>query len=309
MRLHTFDWRTGRVLLTFLTTVMAASAGTISVACTPTNNAITGGNGTASFTCPGLTAPSGFQIASVNVGFQGSFTYSDTVSPSQAVSMTFDAPTLGFPPKTVSLTGDNVAVGSTTAGFVSTTGLASFPSFTVGLTSTVTSGVVDESLGNVRATYCYDVTAPTPLCPVLPTSGSSGSWTFGGASGLWYDPPTTSSYDYAGTAGTTFTRIRLVTGFAAVNVLYGPGFGTSLGSFAGGSTVDFVALTGSALSAFRISGINPSVDAADPNAYPLQMFFSSPSGTFTQTAVPEPSTVSLFLAGAMAARWLKAKRI
>jgi len=44
------------------------------------------------------------------------------------------------------------------------------------------------------------------------------------------------------------------------------------------------------------TGINPSVDAANPNAFPLQIFFSASTGSFTQTAfVPEPSTFALII--------------
>ena len=227
----------------------------------------------------------------------------------QSVSMTVGSVILNIAPRIIPLVG----VLSANSGLVNIGGFYFFTppvatnSFAVEGTSVANTSFVDVTNASVFATFCYDLLIPSPVCPVLPSLGGSGNWTFSGQSGLWFDPPATSSYEYTGTGGTTFTSITLVTGFGAVNVQYGPGFASSLGSFAGGSTVDFVALTGGPLSAFRISGINPSVDAADPNAYPLQVFFSSANGTFTQNAVPEPATYSLVIAGAVLAGLLKAK--
>ena len=249
------------------------------------------------------------ETGAIYLGFAGSFSTGYPVS-AQSVSMTVGSVILNIAPRIIPLVG----VLSANSGLVNTGGFYFFTppvgttdSFAVEVTSVANTSFVDVSNASVFATFCYAPSIPSPLCPVLPSGGGIGYWTFSGQSGLWFDPPATSSYEYTGTGGTTFTRINLVTGFGAVNVQYGPGFASSLGSFAGGSMVDFVALTGGPLSAFRISGINPSVDAADPNAYPLQVFFSSANGTFTQNAVPEPATYSLFIAGAILAGLLKAK--
>ena len=89
-------------------------------------------------------------------------------------------------------------------------------------------------------------------------------------------------------------------GYHGYNRYGGAGLGTLLGSFASGANVDFISLLGSAQSTFRIAGITPQVDSADPLAFPLQVFFSTPSGSFTQTPladIPEPATWMAMAAG------------
>ena len=77
-------------------------------------------------------------------------------------------------------------------------------------------------------------------------------------------------------------------------------------------TVDFATLAGGPLSAFRIDGINPQVDTANVNAFPLQVFFSTATGSFTQTAltgVPEPGTWSLTLLSGMGFACMRIRRL
>ena len=127
--------------------------------------------------------------------------------------------------------------------------------------------------------------------------------------GSWTDPPLANGYDYTGTGGTTFTMIMLPPGFSSpFDIFYGPGFGTSLGTFAGGTLVDFTTLTGGALSSFRIAGINPLVDSANNAAFPLAVFFSTATGSFTQTAntVPEPASWMLTAGAVLALCFLRA---
>jgi hypothetical protein len=131
----------------------------------------------------------------------------------------------------------------------------------------------------------------------MPITFTTGNWTFNGSTGLWYDPPLVGAFEYDGTSGTTFNSITLPGGYSSVNVFSGPAFSTFLGTCSAGSTVDFVALTGASVGAFRIVGINPNVDAADPNAYPVQIFFNSPTGSITQTVIPEPGTFGPAIAG------------
>ncbi|MDX1979889.1 MAG: nidogen-like domain-containing protein, partial [Bryobacteraceae bacterium] len=104
----------------------------------------------------------------------------------------------------------------------------------------------------------------TPQTPILPNgTNAAGQWLFVGIpTGLWSDPPNTYGFDYAGTGGTLFTQVGLPTGFLdPFSIFTGPTFSTLLGTFAGGTTVDFVSLAGSALSQFRITGINPTFDS------------------------------------------------
>ncbi len=146
--------------------------------------------------------------------------------------------------------------------------------------------------------------------PLPPTGGGGGTWIFNNVpSGLFFDPPFANGFEYTGTSGTTFTQITTPTGFASpFTILYGPGFANSTGPVNGGATVDFTAL-GGAVDAFRVTGIDPTVDAANALAFPLQIFFSNSTGSFTQTpleAVPEPGTWGLAAAtllGLAGLRW------
>ena len=93
---------------------------------------------------------------------------------------------------------------------------------------------------------------------------------------------------FAGISGTTF--ITLPTGFGSTfQVTGGPDFG-NYGTFGANSQVNF----GSAIEQFRINGINPSVDAALANAFPLQVFFSSATGSFTQSPLSSGSAATQF---------------
>jgi hypothetical protein len=49
-----------------------------------------------------------------------------------------------------------------------------------------------------------------------------------------------------------------------------------------------------------VSNITPLADAADPNAFPLQLEFDTPTASFRMLAVPEPGTIWLFGLGMIA---------
>ena len=53
------------------------------------------------------------------------------------------------------------------------------------------------------------------------------------------------------------------------------------------------------LDAFKLIGLNPDVDGANPNAFPLYMEFDTPTASFDMNAiaVPEPSTFVLAIMG------------
>lgn len=194
----------------------------------------------------------------------------------------------GIPPAHTPITVQQLQSGSS----------STYAGFDINVNSQVNFGAVLSSAASAAVTYCYAAANPSVDCPVIPLTFTPGNWTFTGPSGHWYDPPLVSGFDYVGTSGTLFSKITLPGGFSSVNVLDGSGFSTLLGSFAAGSTVDFIALTGGAIGAFRIAGINPTVDAADQNAYPVQVFFTTSNGSFSQTALtPEPATFTLAIAG------------
>jgi hypothetical protein len=120
------------------------------------------------------------------------------------------------------------------------------------------------------------------------------------ASGQWFDPPNTYGFDYVASAGTLFSSIILPNGFAPFTVQYGTGFGSTLGVFNGGTIIDFVALLGNAIDAFRVIGIDPTVNSDNTNAFPTFINFVGLQGSFTMTPlvnpVPEPSAFLLALA-------------
>lgn len=134
--------------------------------------------------------------------------------------------------------------------------------------------------------------------PQFPTGGGGGDpWVFTNVpSGMWFDPPYVDGFDYVGTGGTLFSSITLPTGFG--NALQVWANGNQLGTFTGGSAVNL-----GDVGSFQVRGINPLVDAALSNAFPLQIFFTGGgTGSFTQTgieAVPEPSTWVMLAAGAL----------
>lgn len=142
-----------------------------------------------------------------------------------------------------------------------------------------------------------------PIFPTPPPANAPPGtpWTFNNfPSGAWGDPPFVDTFEYTGTGGTLFDRITLPSNRGpSFTVWTGPGFTNSLGTFAAGSQVDFAP---GGIGAFQIRDINPFVDAALGDAFPLQIFFEGGgNGSFTQTpiesTVPEPSTWALMLAG------------
>ncbi len=151
------------------------------------------------------------------------------------------------------------------------------------------------AVDNVRLWWSY--LGATQENPVLPTLAHGNIMHFTNvASGMWFDPPAVSSFVYTAELGTLFAEIMdFPTGFSdsfTVSVA-----GTLVGEFGPGESVDFVSLFGDGISEFTISGINPLVDAEDPLAFPLQIAFTTPTGSFTMTAVvPEPASALLLLA-------------
>jgi hypothetical protein len=277
------------------------AATTVSGPCSPFPvTSFSGGTiGTASVSCPAFFSPFSLPIDSVRLDYTVDWAFGAIGLDTVAVNF---APTNGIPSKTVvnSQSVPSIAGGPVTESttLMITSKPTSIAAFNVNLTSAILNGSVGSVQAGVQVTFCFDVLSPSPACPVPPSFGSSGNWSFAGNSGMWYDPPITNGYDYTGTAGTTFTKIVLPGGFGPVTVLYGSGFGSSLGAFSSGSTVDFVSLTGGALNTFRITGISPSIDAGDPNAFPLQMYFAANNGSFNQDAVvPEASTFAMLLTG------------
>jgi hypothetical protein len=66
--------------------------------------------------------------------------------------------------------------------------------------------------------------------------------------------------------------------------------GNILGQFAAGQGVNFQSFPGGGVSQFEISGVNPITGPAGPFNFPLKLAFTTPTGNFAASAVPEPAT-------------------
>lgn len=259
-----------------------------------------------SVNCPGIVAAQGYGIEQLAIrGLASMQTTIEGQVGTAAVTLTPQGAGSAISPVTLNLAINNNFTASSGVQLGPITNLtlavATIAGFTVDIGTTTTGDIADT--GSVTVWLFYEVTAngTTQANPILPTSGNGNTWTFtNGNSGFWYDPPLVDTYDYVAAPGTTFTGITLPTGFAsAFQVFDGVTF---VGSFAGGTTVNF----GSPTTAFRVAGINPLVDAASPTAFPLQIFFSGATGSFTQTgieAVPEPSSIGLAMSALVLAVW------
>lgn len=144
--------------------------------------------------------------------------------------------------------------------------------------------------------------------PIMPGLSNPGQFAFENImSGRWFDPPATEGYTFQTTDGSKFTNIlNFPSGFNTdFSVVVG---GQVLGTFGAGDSVNFESFLGGAVSQFQILGISPTVDSEDPLAFPIQLAFSTPTASFTMSAiVPEPST-GLFAAMGAAALCLRRAR-
>lgn len=174
---------------------------------------------------------------------------------------------------------------------------------------TPTGGNVQVEIDYIRySNPTTDIPEPgaTQGNPILPDITTPGLFTFTNVpSGRWFDPPIVSGFTYTMTGGSLFSSILdFPTGFAGpFTVDVG---GTILGSFGPGQSVDFSGFAGGGVSSFRVTGITPPVDAANPLAFPLQIAFTTPTASFTmqainpqQTEIPEPGTLALLLVGGL----------
>lgn len=132
----------------------------------------------------------------------------------------------------------------------------------------------------------------TQTNPLLPTGILGNVFTFQNTrSRRWVDPIIADGFRFEMTDGSLFTEIlNFPTGFNdpfTVEV-----DGQVLGQFGPQDSVDF----GAGVSAFTITGIDPSVTIGDPLAFPIRLDFDTETANFTMTAIPEPATAMLLLA-------------
>ncbi len=137
--------------------------------------------------------------------------------------------------------------------------------------------------------------------PILPTGiDPDGTFRFEDVpSGKWFDPPLAEGFIY------TMTGEALFTGIAGLPDLDGElddlftvaAEGSTLGAYGPGDTVDFVSLLGHGVSEFVVTGIDPAVDAAAPDCFPLAIEFDTATADFVMQPIPEPASVALLAFG------------
>jgi hypothetical protein len=124
------------------------------------------------------------------------------------------------------------------------------------------------------------------LNPFLPNSAPGNDYIFPGGSGFWYDPPAAYGYTFTMIGSSNFTQIlNFPVGIDTDGLFVVRTGGQSIGTFSVGQKVDFVALTGAAVSSFQVLGIEPLVDGDDQVAFPIQLAFDSPTATFTMSPI------------------------
>jgi uncharacterized repeat protein (TIGR03803 family) len=131
--------------------------------------------------------------------------------------------------------------------------------------------------------------------PILPDNAGGAPFIFNNvASDMWFDPPLVPAFMYTAQPGTIFSQILdFPTGFSSPFTVAAAG--STLGQFGPGQSVSFAGFPGGGVSEFTVSGINPLVDTENPRGFPLRIGFTTPTGSFVMTAVPEPSALALGL--------------
>jgi len=211
--------------------------------------------------------------------------------------------TIGTTFFTVTLPVDSVALTSTRAQFLVPNGVVTIgQNVEFSITAEITNSqnvILDRSRNFAPATTILQG-GTSQSFPILP--GSSGILPGGGRysfvnvpSGLWFDPATAAGFHYVmESPGSLFTQIlNFPTGFASPFEVFSGGI--DLGSFGAG---DHLVFPGGGVSEFTITGINPLVDPNNPNAFPLQLQFSTSIASFEMIAlVPGPATSLLLILG------------
>ena len=141
---------------------------------------------------------------------------------------------------------------------------------------------------------------PTPLSPVPPDQCPSivgipaiFCFHFPGVPGQqWFDPPLAFGYEYVTTSDSLFTKIlEFPTGFQ--NAFTVSTNGVPLGQYGPGQSVDFRGFSGGGVSSFRVTGIAPLVDAANPAAFPIKLEFNTQTASFAMLPLSATPMVSV----------------
>jgi hypothetical protein len=153
----------------------------------------------------------------------------------------------------------------------------------------------------------------SPDNPVLPDNFndppvSPPIWRFENVpgSGRWFDPPPASGYVYETNGLSNFTQVILPTTVGDADGVFSIRDSTNgTVSVAAGAAHSFPV----PVAKFTVTGINPIVDGGDPLAFPTFLAFDQQIVSFTQMPIPEPATLMLIAAVAVAAaNWSGTRR-
>jgi uncharacterized membrane protein len=157
----------------------------------------------------------------------------------------------------------------------------------------------NSAFGPTPIGFLADISGWTQEIPIQPTSTTQSLpnqppvFQFNNVpSGQWFDPIPSDRYQFNITSpGSAFAKIlNFPTGFTDPFEVWANN--NLLGSFGPGQVLDFQSLLGSSVNSFEIRGINPLVDGENPNAFPIQLEFTTSTASFSMQAqaIPEPST-------------------
>ncbi len=139
-----------------------------------------------------------------------------------------------------------------------------------------------------------DILGTTQFNPILPNAGNNGFFRFFNvATGQFFDPPTTTGYNYTmDSALTYFTKVVLPVGLGSNFSI-----SSSQGTFANILEGDQHTFASPGVTSFSILGINPPVDGNLPDAFPVYLEFSAATANFSMQAIPEPAALLMALVG------------
>ncbi len=165
-------------------------------------------------------------------------------------------------------------------------------------TSDVLIAVSQETTLSLKGTMSAVGRGATQHYPTMP----SGHARFDPWSGQWIDPPLADSFEFQMIGASLFTDIlEFPTGIIATNKQFEVWVNhASIGSFSAGQGVNFVSLLGAGVTNFVVSGINPSVDGENPEAFPINLAYDTPRASFTMTPIPVPNLTIQMLNGSAA---------
>lgn len=108
----------------------------------------------------------------------------------------------------------------------------------------------------------------------------------------WVESPLGPRITFTADSGTLFSGIAaLPTGFgSSFTVSVGD---TIVGNFAAGANVGFQSFPGGGVNGFEISANDPLVSQPGSSGFPLRLTFTSPTGSFAASAVPEPAAYAV----------------